>query len=103
MAQSKNYNSNLLIVNHCLILKYTNPSPYYLFLISCPMYSYVLYYNVKKSGLKAVSASLVTNFFDLSLEWDVVHHFTSLDPLHKNVLFHVLKLSHLFWIRRTSK
>ena len=46
-AQSKNYNSGLLIVKYCLILKYTNPSPYYIFLIICPMYSYVLYYNWK--------------------------------------------------------
>ena len=44
---------------HVLSNKYTNPSPYYSFLIICPMYSYVLYYNIEKSGLNAVSAYLL--------------------------------------------
>ena len=44
-------NSDLLIVKYCKILKYTNPSPYYLCLIICPMYSYVLYYNIENPAL----------------------------------------------------
>ena len=52
-AQSKNYNSQ--------ILKYTNPSPFDLFLINCPMYSYVLYYNIEKSS--GFSISLVKIYF----------------------------------------
>ena len=39
-AQRKNYNSVACIVD----------------LIICPMYSYVLYYNIEKSGFNAVSA-----------------------------------------------
>ena len=53
------HNARLDIYEHCQILKYTNPSPYYLFLIICPIYTYILYYNIEKSGFNAVSASLV--------------------------------------------
>ena len=56
------YNARLDIYEHCQILHYTNPSPYYLFLIICPMYSYVLYYNIEKSGFNAVSAYLLYLF-----------------------------------------
>ena len=45
-AQSKNYNSDLLIVKH-------------LFLIICPMNSYVFYYNIEKSSLNAISIYLL--------------------------------------------
>ena len=46
------------MVKYCWIIKYTNPSPYYLFFIICPMYRYVLYYNIEKFGFNAVSAYL---------------------------------------------
>ena len=57
--QSKNFNSDLLIVKYCKILKYINPSLYYLFLVICHMYSYVLYYNIENSSFNAVSAYLL--------------------------------------------
>ena len=71
-AQSKNSNSDLLIVKYSYILKYTNPSPYYFFLIICPMYSYVLYYNIEKSGFNAVSTYLLLWIWlqlKVSLKW----------------------------------
>ena len=46
------------MVKYCWIIKYTNPSPYYLFFIICPMYRYVLYYNIEKFSFNAVSAYL---------------------------------------------
>ena len=49
-AQSKNYYSDLLIVK------------YYLFLIICPMYSNVLYYNIEKSGFNAIYAYLLFTY-----------------------------------------
>ena len=33
----------------------------------CPMYSYVLYYNIEKSGLNAVFAYLLVFFIEISL------------------------------------
>ena len=56
------HNARLDIYEHWQILKYTNPSTYYFFLIICPMYNYVLYYNIEKSGFNAVSAYLLLHY-----------------------------------------
>ena len=58
------HKARIITLTCFLSKKYTNSSPYFLFLIICPMYSYVLYYNIEKSGFNAVSASLV--FFQLT-------------------------------------
>ena len=53
------HNARLDVYEHYQILKYNNSSTYYLFLIICSMYSYVLYYYIEKSGFNVVSAYLL--------------------------------------------